>query len=355
MFTEAEFKAIKAYMEDGGNVMLLLGEGGEAKLDTNVNFLMEDHGIIANSDAVIRSAYHKDLFHPKEALVTNGVLNREITAACGKRQVEDSPSSGLRFVYAYGATLKVTRPATALLSTGSVSLPMNQPVCALASVKRKGRLMVLGSYHMFSDSYFEKEDNAKLFDVLLQIATSNSIQLNAIDAQNPDVPDNVFLPDVGKLAEQPRVCLQEGDEVPRDFTTLADRSLFGISTAGIPAAIRAYEDLRVKHEPLALITPQFETPLPPLMPAVFPPTFRDLDGPALDLYDLDENFSSEKIRLAQLTNKCNEDDLEYFVRECGELFGVKAAAGQQGPLSGKQILEQVLREIAEFKKINHDK
>ena len=31
---------------------------------------------------------------------------------------------------------------------------------------------------------------------------------------------------------------------------------------------RAYEDLRVKHEPLLLITPQFETPLPPLQPAV---------------------------------------------------------------------------------------
>ena len=31
---------------------------------------------------------------------------------------------------------------------------------------------------------------------------------------------------------------------------------------------RAYEDLRVKHEPLQLITPQFETPLPPLQPAV---------------------------------------------------------------------------------------
>ena len=31
---------------------------------------------------------------------------------------------------------------------------------------------------------------------------------------------------------------------------------------------RAYEDLRVKHEPLLLITPQFETPLPLLQPAV---------------------------------------------------------------------------------------
>ena len=59
-----------------------------------------------------------------------------------------------------------------------------------------------------------------------------------------------------------------GDEVPRDFTSLADKTLFGISTSAIPTALRAYEDLHVKHEQLTLITPQFETPLPPLLPAV---------------------------------------------------------------------------------------
>lgn len=36
----------------------------------------------------------------------------------------------------------------------------------------------------------------------------------------------------------------------------------------VPAAIEAYGKLNVKHEPLRLITPQFETPLPPLQPAV---------------------------------------------------------------------------------------
>ena len=69
---------------------------------------------------------------------------------------------------------------------------------------------------------------------------------------------------------------------------------------------RAYEQLSTKHEQLALITPQFETPLPPLQPAVFPPQFRELPAPSLDLFDLDEQFSSEKARLAQITNKCRQ-------------------------------------------------
>jgi len=52
------------------------------------------------------------------------------------------------------------------------------------------------------------------------------------------------------------------------------KRLFSISTSLVPPAIKAYEVLNVKHEQLKLITPQFETPLPPLQAAVFPPSFR---------------------------------------------------------------------------------
>ena len=78
----------------------------------------------------------------------------------------------------------------------------------------------------------------------------------------------------------------------------------------------------MKHEPLRLITPQFETPLPPLQAAVFPPTFRELPNPQLELFDLDEAFSSEKARLAQITNKCTDDDIEYYVREAADILGM---------------------------------
>ncbi len=56
--------------------------------------------------------------------------------------------------------------------------------------------------------------------------------------------------------------------MPRDFTALFDRTLYGLDTSVIPDAVRAFEQLHVKHEPLKLIAPQFETPLPPLQPAV---------------------------------------------------------------------------------------
>lgn len=39
---------------------------------------------------------------------------------------------------------------------------------------------------------------------------------------------------------------------------------------------------------------------------VFPPNFRELPPPRLELFDLDEMFSSADVRLAQLTNKCKK-------------------------------------------------
>lgn len=95
------------------------------------------------------------------------------------------------------------------------------------------------------------------------------------------------------------------------------------STTAVPLLWPVWQLLNVKHEPLSLIPPQFETPLPPLQPAVFPPTLREPPPPALDQFDLDEHFASERIRLAQLTNKCSESDLDYFVRESGEILGVQ--------------------------------
>ena len=98
---------------------------------------------------------------------------------------------------------------------------------------------------------------------------------------------------------------------------------------------------------------------------MFPPQFRNLPDPQLELFDLDEAFSSDKSRLAQVrisksikgskdavfrlmvsgslgkiilssksdffalyltlvkvTNKCGEEDLEYYIREYTNILGV---------------------------------
>jgi len=240
-----------------------------------------------------------------------------------------------------------------------------------------GRVAVLGSSEMFSDDFISKESNGAiaeaLFRWLLQPSTSlrgddgalmigtkrdlfnekfssidsllssviptdlfpSSSSLTTAKRKQDDLPektsddDNVDLnkhshvvPDTASLAERLRGCLQESEPLPRDFTKLFDLKLFGFSPLMTPEAVAMFDKLGVKHEPLTLIPPQFECPLPPLRPAVFPPQMREPLPPALELFDLDEHFASEKARLAQLTNKCGDEDLEYYVRECGHILGV---------------------------------
>lgn len=104
---------------------------------------------------------------------------------------------------------------------------------------------------------------------MLQYLGSNQVQLNTIDAEEPEVPDYHYIPKTATLASELRVCLQEGgDDVPRDFTKLFDQKLFRLDLSAVPSAVRAYKALRVEHEPLHLIPPNFESPLPPLNPAV---------------------------------------------------------------------------------------
>ena len=97
----------------------------------------------------------------------------------------------------------------------------------------------------------DKEDNNKIKDVIFEFLTSSSaneggsgssgLELNRIDAEDPEISDYNMIPDTCKLADQLRVCLQESDEVPADYTRLFDTRLYSISTSLVPAAIKVLE------------------------------------------------------------------------------------------------------------------
>ena len=58
----------------------------------------------------------------------------------------------------------------------------------------------------------------------------------------------------------------------------------------------------------------------------------------MDLFDLDEHFASERVRLAHLANKCNDDDIEYMCREAGVILGITKEL-EEHSRSGKHVLE----------------
>lgn len=54
MLHARQFEAVKSYLRSGGSAVFLLGEGGEERLGTNVNYLLEEYGMTVHKDSVVR-------------------------------------------------------------------------------------------------------------------------------------------------------------------------------------------------------------------------------------------------------------------------------------------------------------
>lgn len=55
--------------------------------------------------------------------------------------------------------------------------------------------------------------------------------------EDPEISDYVHVPDITALSDRLRSCLQESDELPRNFTQLFNDKLYKFDTDLIPEAI----------------------------------------------------------------------------------------------------------------------
>lgn len=171
-FSTTEFNVLNKYVAAGGSVLIMMGEGGEMKAGTNINYWLEEYGMSVNADAVLRTTHYKYM-HPKEVLISDGILNRGILDAVGKGVGQDQDDdfrikasreharaacmrttwgvavtgcqrmhtvacatqarsafdgTGLEFVYPHGCTVSALKPAIPILSSGKIAYPMNRPL-----------------------------------------------------------------------------------------------------------------------------------------------------------------------------------------------------------------------------------
>lgn len=176
---------------------------------------------------MVRTSFQKYL-HPKENLINAGILDKEIVRSAHnlpkenlkqkpaflsnilKEQDDDDFSKekdqmGLDFVFPYGASLNVQDPSQAVLSSGPLSYPINRPIAGLYS--DKGKLAVVGSYMMFTDDYFDKEENSKLFDFFVKYLMTEEVQLDKTVADN-GIQDYTYVPEITELSENLKSCLE---------------------------------------------------------------------------------------------------------------------------------------------------
>ncbi|XP_059618469.1 intraflagellar transport protein 52 homolog [Phlebotomus argentipes] len=364
-FTEDEFRVLKAFVQSGGQVMILLGEGGETDFNTNVNFLLEEYGMSINADVALRANYYK-FFHPKEAIVGEGIGTQSLLKLIREQSGSDWDQIDEiikpEFVYPFGATLNVINPSVVLLTTGPVVYPFNRPVAGVFCHPSGGKILAIGSGHMFHDRYICEEANMIIWDYFFRLMTEE-IPLSQLQFNDIEIFDNTLTPNTIYLADQPKICLVEAIdcEIPADFKKIFDMHLHSINNNSLREVIGTYEKLDVQYEALKIIKPQFEIPLPQLQLAIFPPVFTDVPSPALELFDLDEAFSTEKAQLTQLTNKCllaaedkrdvDERELKYFIEECGRILNVAPPDEQ---LSAREILNRIGVRITQYKKLDRE-
>ncbi len=53
-----QLEVLKQYLDSGGGLLVMLGEGGEMKYDTNINFLLEEFGIMVNNGECFQCHLH---------------------------------------------------------------------------------------------------------------------------------------------------------------------------------------------------------------------------------------------------------------------------------------------------------
>eukprot|EP00340_Litonotus_pictus_P000465 CAMPEP_0170514288 /NCGR_PEP_ID=MMETSP0209-20121228/859_1 /TAXON_ID=665100 ORGANISM="Litonotus pictus, Strain P1" /NCGR_SAMPLE_ID=MMETSP0209 /ASSEMBLY_ACC=CAM_ASM_000301 /LENGTH=425 /DNA_ID=CAMNT_0010798321 /DNA_START=27 /DNA_END=1304 /DNA_ORIENTATION=+ len=365
-YKQKDIEAIQKYLEEGGSVYIALGEGGNEKNNTNLNDLIESYGISFSSDSVIRTSYSKYL-HPKECYIEEGQFHADFSRTIkttGKRKKimtnddlldqvnDDTDEDKIKVVYPYGCSLKLkSSKISTVFNSGIISYPLKRPLmAAVSSMSKKGRLLVVGSEGFTEDEYFEKEDNKKIIESAIKwLLKLSMVQLEKA-SKDVELQNYTFTPNIVSIAENIKSCLEETKDPPKNFNDMFDTTMFSVDNHLVPEALNLYSELNVKHETLGIIPPQFETPLPPLQLAVFDPIIKDFDNPSLELYDLDEQFASEKIKLAQITNKCTDGDVEYYIKDSSDILGITAKIEKKG--DPKAILNYIFNELANYKKLN---
>lgn len=78
------------------------------------------------------------------------------------------------------------QPSVVVLSSGSIAIPMNRPICAYHCVKNSnGKLVVLGSSRMLTDTYIEKESNDALREIIFDFFELNVTE--TVDLHTDDI------------------------------------------------------------------------------------------------------------------------------------------------------------------------
>jgi intraflagellar transport protein 52 len=328
-----ELPVLDAFIQGGGACVIFADSLPPILLQ-----LITKYGV-SFSDPVIAPTYIRYV-DPHQVTVQQGIVNR----AVAQFSQEASPT----FAFPMGCTLDISAPSVPMLTSGLSSYPLNRPIIAHGAVGA-GSLTVFGSPHIFCDDWIKSESNEKLAKFVIGLLLSKTEQLNPIDAEHPEVTERWYTPDIQSMSDRLRSCIQESENLRPDFRENFERGMFRMDLSFVAQAEKVAQVLGIKNEPLATVKPQFDTALPALTPAVFPPQMREPSGPVLELFDLDDSFASPKTRLAQLAQRTPPKNAEKFIIQSAKILGIFPQL-PEAKRSAKDVLEYVFTQVVKWKR-----
>ena len=332
---QEEATLLESFLQKGGPIFVMA-----TFLPPNLNSFIKKRGVTISEDVI--SPSYICYVDPRHITVQGGMVNRAVSEFANDQKAT--------FAYPNGRDLELNAPAFPLLASGLSSYPLNRPIIGYSPIGNNGgSLTVAGSCQMFTDEWIKKESNEKLAKYLIELAITKSQKYNAIDAEHPEITERWYSPDVQSMSEKLRSCIQEGEKLRADFPQNFERGLFSMDMTFVADVQNLAQTLGLKNEPLETVKPQFDTALPPLTPAVFPPQMREPPGPVLELFDLDDAFASPKTRLAQLAQRTPPKQAEKFIIQAAKILGILPRL-PEGKQDAKHVLEYVFTQVVRWKR-----
>lgn len=327
LHSEDDAAMLTNFLESGGSVAVL-----SAEVDPIVNDFLGLYGMKIEGGAVVRAVYHPPYFHPKHALISNGIVQPFETEDNQSQQQSDG-ADAMTFVFPNGTTLNVETPAVPLLSSGSCSFPVDCPIAAAwEATAGNGRLIVVGSSDIFGDDWIERENNAKLCDIFFKYLlhrVSFDPSLGRFDFEEKEC-----VPDIATLSNLIKPCLEEVAELPQDFRTLLADDQFGLTVEEV-IGIGSSQ-----------MMPEENFPIPSSQIQMIAHTPRDTE--------MDEHPTDVHVHLSELLNECTDENLSEFVIKAGRIVGVEAV--EDDIQNDEEKAKHVLHDVATFlvqSKIGH--
>ena len=209
---------------------------------------------------------------------------------------------GFSFLFPFGCSILISETKEKIsynkpiLTSGSLTFPVNETlICIHDNPKSGGRIMLSGSYKLFTDKYINKEENKKLIDLVFDLERKLTCKITNIPEKRlKSFKERKPIPSIEKLSQNLKSAIETNPDLSTNIFSLFENNLFKVHFDLQREAVKLHKKLNVERKSLTLISPVFETPMLGLTPAVFPPVLIDIDAPGLELYDLDDEFANPR-------------------------------------------------------------